>query len=194
MLKPPASMSTKTGTRAAVADGVGRGDEGVADRDDLVAGPDAERRAAPGAARSVQFETAQAWAAPTQVGELALERGDLRPLGQPAREITAAAAVGLLGPEQRLGDRDHAAGLRTRRRGLGRATRRRGRATPCLEAAPSARKPSGCRGGAGVRPAGAAPGSPRARPRAPARVRPAHGAASIAGEVEQRGLGARCRR
>ena len=35
------SMSTKTGSRAGVADGRDRGDEGERDGDDLVAGPDA---------------------------------------------------------------------------------------------------------------------------------------------------------
>ena len=42
--------------RAALADGVGRGDEGVADGDDLVARADADARAARGAAPSVQLD------------------------------------------------------------------------------------------------------------------------------------------
>ena len=50
--------------RAAVADGVRRGDEGVADGDHLVAGADAEASSARCRA-AVQFDTAQAWSAPT---------------------------------------------------------------------------------------------------------------------------------
>ena len=43
MLNVTGSMSTNTGVGAAVADRVGGRDERVADRDDLVAGPDADR-------------------------------------------------------------------------------------------------------------------------------------------------------
>ena len=50
--------------RAAVADRVGRGDERVADGDDLVAGPTPTASSARCSA-VVQFETAQACGAPT---------------------------------------------------------------------------------------------------------------------------------
>ena len=102
---------------AALADGVRRGDEGVADRDHLVARPDAERRGARGGAPSCSSTTAQAWAAPTWAANSALEGGDLRALGQPAGQDGGGGGLGLLGAEQRLGDRDHDArspGLRRR--------------------------------------------------------------------------------
>ena len=70
--------------RAAVADGVGGGDERVADGDDLVAGADAD-----GQQRQVQRGGAVRHGAGVRRadmrGELALEGRDLRPLGQPAR-------------------------------------------------------------------------------------------------------------
>ena len=50
--------------RAAIADAVGRGDEGMADRDHLVAGPTPTASSARCRA-VVQLETAQAWGAPT---------------------------------------------------------------------------------------------------------------------------------
>ena len=51
--------------RAAVADGVGGRDEGVADRDDLVAWLDSRRRAAPDAAPSCSWRRRTACGAPT---------------------------------------------------------------------------------------------------------------------------------
>ena len=69
--------------RAAVADAVGRGDEGVADGDDFVPGADAD-----GQQRQVQGRRATGHGAgvlgPDPRCELTLERGDLRPLGDPA--------------------------------------------------------------------------------------------------------------
>ena len=55
----------------------------------------------------VQFDTAQAWGAPTMGGELGLEGGDLRPLREPAGEDDGGGGLGLLRAEDGLGDRDH---------------------------------------------------------------------------------------
>ena len=92
--------------RAAVADRVGGGDERVADGDDLVARPDAD-----GQQRQVQRRRAVRDGAGVrradELGELALERRDLRALRDPAGEDDAAGRFGLALVEHRLGDRDH---------------------------------------------------------------------------------------
>ncbi len=84
----------------------------------------------------VQFETAHACAAPVSVGELLLERRDLGPLGDPARQDDALRGVGLGLAHHRLGDRQHRQRRRSWRHRLGaivahaHATSRRGRAGP----------------------------------------------------------------
>ena len=98
-------MSTKTGRRAAVPDGVRRGDERVADGDDLVARADAD-----GQKRQVQRRRAVRDGAGVRradvVGELALEGGDLRSLGHPAGQDHATHGLDFLLVENRLGDRN----------------------------------------------------------------------------------------
>ena len=55
----------------------------------------------------VQFETAQAWSAPTSAANSASKAATCGPwVSQPER-IVALAASRLLLPEDRLGDRDH---------------------------------------------------------------------------------------
>ena len=80
--------------RAAVADDVGGGDEGVADRDHLVARPDAE-----GQQRQMQRRRAVRNGAgmrrADELRELPLEGRDLRSLRDPAAEDDAARRVGL---------------------------------------------------------------------------------------------------
>ena len=106
MLNVSASMSTNTGLCAAVADRVGGGDEGVADGDHLVAGPDAQ-----GQEREVQRRGAVADRTgvrrPDQRGELALEARHLRTLREPPRPDDAGGGSGLGVAQQRPGDRDH---------------------------------------------------------------------------------------
>ena len=99
-------MSTNTGVGPAVADRVGGGDEGMADRDHLVARPDAQ-----GEQGQVQRRRAagdRAGVAGADVGgELLLERGHLGPLGDPAGEDRLAARRRLPPRRGSACDRDH---------------------------------------------------------------------------------------
>src|SRR6185436_16631056 len=88
---------------AAVADGVGGGDERMADRDDLVAGLDADgEQGEMERGRAVRDRGRERRA--DGGGELALEGGDLRALRDPAREDDAADGFDLALVELRLGD------------------------------------------------------------------------------------------
>ena len=90
---------------AAVADGVGGGDERVADRDHLVAGPDAEGEQGQVQRRRAARDGAGVRRADVR-GELLLEGRDLRPLRDPAGEDRPAGRRGLLLAQARAGDRD----------------------------------------------------------------------------------------
>ena len=171
---------------AALADGVRRGDEGVADRHHLVARPDAD-----GEEREVQRGGAVrdgAGVGGADVGgELGLEGGDLRPLGEPAGEDDGGGGLGLLGAEDGLGDRDHERASRAAAAVSARHQATRSR-DALVEGQRRAEAEVGGRGGAGGEAArhrvdralGLVDGH---------EVGPAHGAAERAGEVEERGLG-----
>ena len=92
--------------RSAIADAVGRRDEGMARHDHLVAAADAD-----GQESEMQRRRAARHGAgmgrPDTGGELAFEGGDLRALRHPAREYDPACRLGLRFIEDRLGDRDH---------------------------------------------------------------------------------------
>src|SRR5512135_153349 len=92
--------------RTAVADAVGGRDEGVAGRDHLVS-----RLHADGEQGHVQGRGAARYGAGVpgadNFGELALEGGDLRPLGDPAGQDRPTGRLGLALIHPGAGDRDH---------------------------------------------------------------------------------------
>ncbi len=139
---------------AAVADGVGGGDEGVADGDHLVAGPDAD-----GQQRQMQRGGAVGHGAGVRRadrgGELRLEGRDLRALGDPAGQNGGCAASASASPSSGLAIGIMHASAAARRVRC-RATRRPGRASP--PRAESSLRSRAAPGARSYRPAAAAPG------------------------------------
>ena len=160
MLKVSGSMSTNTGVRSAVADGVRGRDVGVADGHDLVAGAHADSQQRQMQRRRAARDRAGVLGA-DEVRELALERGDLGALRDPAAQDDAAGGRGLPLVHQGFDDRDHAADGRVRPPPLHEAlpAPRRGRPG---RGSPACARPWWCP------PAAAARGSPCAPARTPA--------------------------
>ena len=114
------------GHRAAVAHGVGGGDERVADRDHLVAGADAKRPRSARCSAVVQLDTAQACGAPTAAANSRSNAATSGPLRHPARQDGAPRRLGVALVEPGPRDRDRSA--------LGGSRRTRSRPPPGHEA------------------------------------------------------------
>ena len=94
---------------AAIADRVGRRDEGMADGDDLVAGADAEPRAAPGGAPSCSSRPRRRAARRRRRRTRCSNAATSGPCVTQPERIDAARRLGLRLAEDGLGDRDHSA-------------------------------------------------------------------------------------